>query len=82
MYGRGLQEIHGNGLSRSGIKEEKREADHRKAEQRARREDRKRPVADFLSQSLEALPNEIFSGLEVQKDEEDKTDVTDLATAS
>jgi hypothetical protein len=65
-----------------GIKEEKREADQRKAEERARREDRKRPVADFLSQSLEDLQNEILSGLEVQKDEEDKTDVTDLATAS
>jgi type IV pilus assembly protein PilB len=65
-----------------GIKEEKREADQRKAEERARREERKRPVADFLSQSLEDLQNEILSGLEVQKDEEEKTDVTDLATAS
>lgn len=65
-----------------GIKEEKREADQRKAEERGRREERRRPVADFLSQSLEDLQNEILSGLEVQKDEEEKTDITDLATAS
>ena len=33
-------------------------------------------------QSLEELQNEILSGLEVQQDEEDKTNATDLATAS
>src|SRR6478609_1699954 len=56
-----------------GIKEEKREADHRKAEERERR---RRP-SDFQFQSLEELQNEILSGMEVQQDEEDKTTVTD-----
>ena len=64
-----------------GIKEEKREADHRKAEERERHRDRRRP-SEFQFQSLEELQNEILSGMEVQQDEEDKTTVTDLATAS
>ena len=64
-----------------GIKEEKREADHRKAEERERHKDRRRP-AEFQFQSLEELQNEILGGMEVQQDEEDKTNVTDLATAS
>jgi type IV pilus assembly protein PilB len=66
-----------------GIKEEKREADQRKAEERAaRREERKKPVAEFMVQSLEDLQNEILGGLEVQKDDDEKSDVTDLASAS
>ena len=64
-----------------GIKEEKREADHRKAEERERHKDRRRPT-EFQFQSLEELQNEILGGMEVQQDEEDKTNVTDLATAS
>jgi type IV pilus assembly protein PilB len=64
-----------------GIKEEKRDADHRKAEERERHRDRRRP-SEFQFQSLEELQNEILSGMEVQQDEEDKTTVTDLATAS
>jgi type IV pilus assembly protein PilB len=65
-----------------GIKEEKREADQKKAEERERRrEDRKR-TAEFQFQSLEELQNEILSGMELQQDEEDKTSITDLATAS
>src|SRR5437867_9908458 len=37
---------------------------------------------EFQMQSLEDLQNEILSGLEVQQEEEEKTDTTDLATAS
>jgi type IV pilus assembly protein PilB len=66
-----------------GIKEEKREADQKKADERERRKDeRKKPVGEFQFQSLEELQNEILGGMEVQQDEEDKTTVTDLATAS
>jgi type IV pilus assembly protein PilB len=66
-----------------GIKEEKREADQKKADDRDRRkEERKRASGEFQFQSLEDLQNEILSGLEVQTDEEEKTNVTDLATAS
>src|SRR5215831_1377810 len=63
-----------------GIKEEKRESDHRRGE-RERPKDRRRP-GEFQFQSLEELQNEILSGMEVQQDEEDNTAVTDLATAS
>jgi type IV pilus assembly protein PilB len=66
-----------------GIKEEKREQDRRKEEDRERRrEERKRPTTEFAQQSLEDLQAEILSGMEVQAEEEDKTTVTDLATAS
>ena len=66
-----------------GIKEEKREAEQKKNDERERRkEDRKKPTPEFQFQSLEDLQNEILGGLEVQQDEEDKTVVTDLATAS
>src|SRR5205809_6802500 len=37
---------------------------------------------EYQMQSLEDLQNEILSGLEVQQEEEEKTDTTDLATAS
>ena len=57
------------------------EADRRKEDDRARNE-KKRPYMEFQMQSLEDLQNEILSGLEVQQEEEEKTDTTDLATAS
>jgi type IV pilus assembly protein PilB len=65
-----------------GLKEEKREADQRKAEDRERRKEERRKPTEFHYQSLEDLQNEILSGMEVQQDEDDKTVVTDLATAS
>jgi type IV pilus assembly protein PilB len=65
-----------------GLKEEKREADQRKAEDRERRKEERRKPNEFHYQSLEDLQNEILSGMEVQQDEDDKTVVTDLATAS
>src|SRR5215469_4663021 len=66
-----------------GIKEEKREADQKKAEERERRkEERKKTTLEFQFQSLEELQNEILGGMELQQDEEDKTTVTDLAAAS
>src|SRR6516164_6880504 len=66
-----------------GIKEDKREADRKKEEDRERRKDeRRKPVGEFQFQSLEELQNEILGGMEVQPDEEDKTTVTDLASAS
>ncbi len=57
------------------------EADRKKEEDRARHE-KKRPFMEFQMQSLEDLQNEILSGLEVQQDEEEKPDTTDLTTAS
>ena len=63
-----------------GIAPEKKEADKKKEETRSRRE--RRPTSEFLGESLEELQNEILSGLEVQQEEEEKTDATDLATAS
>src|SRR5437867_8622170 len=57
------------------------EAGRKKEEDRARNE-KKRPFRAFQMQSLEDLQNEILSGLEVQQEEEEKTDTTDLATAS
>src|SRR3954469_11255228 len=49
-----------------GIKEEKREADQRKADERQR--ERRRP-SEFQFQSLEELQNEILGNMEVQQDE-------------
>src|SRR5437016_4729882 len=57
------------------------EADRKKEEDRARNE-KKRPYMEFQMQSLEDLQNEILSGLEVQQEEEEKPDTSDLATAS
>jgi type IV pilus assembly protein PilB len=66
-----------------GIKEEKRDGDRKKEEERERRrEEKKKPVAEFQMQSLEDLQNEILGGLEVQQEEEEKPNTTDLATAS
>src|SRR5205085_2528586 len=48
-----------------------------------RKEDRKKqPQPEFQMQSLEDLQNEILGGLEVQQEEEEKTNTSDLATAS
>src|SRR5215471_991559 len=63
-----------------GITPEKKESDRKKGEERSRRE--RRPTSEFLGESLEDLQNEILSGLEVQQEEEEKPDTTDLATAS
>jgi type IV pilus assembly protein PilB len=66
-----------------GISVEKREGDRKKEEDREKRkEERKRPPPEFQMQSLEELQNEILVGLELQQEEEDKTNTTDLATAS
>jgi type IV pilus assembly protein PilB len=64
-----------------GITQEKREADRKKEEERSGRRE-KRPIPEFHGESLEDLQNEILSGLEVQQEEEEKTNTTDLATAS
>jgi len=66
-----------------GLSSDKKESDKKKEEDREkRRDDRRRHSHEFQMQSLEELQNEILSGLEVQQDEEDKTNATDLATAS
>src|SRR5215467_7159461 len=66
-----------------GVAGEKREADKKKEDERERRRDeRKKPPLEFQMQSLEDLQNEILSGMEVQQDDEEKPDTTDLATAS
>src|SRR5438876_920325 len=66
-----------------GLTGEKRDADQKKQDDREKRkEDRKRNQPEFQMQSLEDLQNEILGGLEVQQDEEEKHDTTDLATAS
>src|SRR5262245_38955196 len=57
------------------------ESGRKREEDRARHE-KKRPFMEFQLQSLEDLQNEILSGLEVQQEEEEKQDTTDLATAS
>src|SRR6266704_397424 len=64
-----------------GIKEERREADKQKQE-RERRRDGKKPSPEFQMQSLEDLQNEILGGMEVQQEEEDKSNTTELTTAS
>jgi type IV pilus assembly protein PilB len=64
-----------------GLPHEKRDSDRRREEERERRRERK-PVGEFQLQSLEELQNEILSGLEVQQEEEEKTDTMDLAAAS
>src|SRR5437016_12187890 len=57
------------------------EADRKKEEDRARNE-KKRPFRAFQMQSLEDLQNEIMRDLEVQQEEEEKPDATDLPTAT
>src|SRR5215471_14951667 len=67
-----------------GLAVEKREADKQKHDERERRkEERKRPTAEFHMQNLEELQNEILGGLEVQQgEEEDKSTTTELTNAS
>ena len=64
-----------------GLPPEKREADRRREEERDKKREKK-PAPEFQLQSLEELQNEILSGLEVQQEEEEKTDAMDLAAAS
>src|SRR5437667_5253287 len=64
-----------------GIKEDRREVDKQKQE-RERRKDGKKPAPEFQMQSLEDLQNEILGGMEVQQEEEDKSNTTELTTAS
>ena len=64
-----------------GIKEEKREADKGRPRSESATRIGERPT-EFQLQSLEDLQNEILGGMEVQQEEEDKTNATDLATAS
>ena len=63
-----------------GLPPEKRDADRKREDDRERKQ--RKPVGEFQMQSLEELQNEILSGLEVQEEEEDKTDAVDLAAAS
>jgi type IV pilus assembly protein PilB len=66
-----------------GVTGEKREADKRREEEREkRRDERKKPPVEFQMQSLEDLQNEILSGMELQQDDEEKPETTDLAAAS
>src|SRR5438093_2461646 len=64
-----------------GVRDERSDRDRRREDER-RREERRKPALEFQMQSLEDLQNEILSGLEVQQEEEEKQDTTDLATAS
>ncbi len=64
-----------------GIKEDRREADKQKQE-REKRKDGKKPAPEFQMQSLEDLQNEILGGMEVQQEEENKSNTTELTTAS
>jgi type IV pilus assembly protein PilB len=65
-----------------GLTPEKKEGDRKKEEDRERRREARKVTAEFQGESLEQLQNEILSGMEVQQDEDDKSDVTDLAAAS
>ena len=65
-----------------GIKEEKRESITGRTRSESGKGGKKADRTEFQLQSLEELQNEILSGLEVQQEEEDKTNATDLATAS
>src|SRR5215475_4175560 len=62
-----------------GLTQERRESDRRREEDRERRKESKRLMAEFQGESLEQLQNEILSGLEVQQEEEEKPNITDLA---
>src|SRR5438093_2295682 len=65
-----------------GVKDDRRDSDRRREENERRREERRKPALEFQMQSLEDLQNEILSGLEVQQEEEERPNTTDLATAS
>jgi type IV pilus assembly protein PilB len=62
-----------------GFTPEKRDGDRRREDDRERR---RKQSFEFHGESLEQLQNEILSGLEVQQEEEERTDTTDLAAAS
>src|SRR5215510_978520 len=63
--------------------EKHKEGDRRREDDRERRRDGgKKPPIEFLGESLEDLQNEILGGMEVQQEEEEKQDSTDLAAAS
>src|SRR5262245_10420061 len=64
-----------------GLAPEKRDSDRRREEDREKRKEGKRNL-EFQGESLEDLQNEILSGLEVQQEEEEKPNTTDLAAAS
>jgi len=66
-----------------GISQEKQDADRKRQDERDRRRDVvRKPIPEFYGESLEQLQNEILSGLEIQQEEEEKANVTDLAAAS
>src|SRR5262245_2388407 len=54
----------------------------RKRDDERKREERKRALSEFQTQSLEELQNEILSGLDFQQEEEEKPNTTDLTAAS
>jgi len=64
-----------------GLAPEKKDSDRRREEDREKRKEGKRNL-EFQGESLEDLQNEILSGLEVQQEEEEKPNATDLAAAS
>jgi type IV pilus assembly protein PilB len=64
-----------------GLSQEKKDSDRRKEDDREERKKR-RAFTEFQGESLEQLQNEILSGLEVQQEEEEKPNTTDLAAAS
>jgi type IV pilus assembly protein PilB len=67
----------------TGQTQRKRDIDRRRDDERERRKEAARRVApEFVGESLEDLQNEILSGMEVQQDEEEKPNATDLAGAS
>jgi type IV pilus assembly protein PilB len=63
-----------------GLSQEKRDTDRKREEDRDKRKT-SRPT-EFIGESLESLQNEILSGLEVQQEEEEKPNASDLAAAS
>jgi type IV pilus assembly protein PilB len=65
-----------------GLKEDKKEVEHRKAEEKERRREERKRAPEMPMQSLEDLQNEILGGMEVQNEEEDKPSTTELTSAS
>src|SRR5262245_516943 len=66
-----------------GISQEKKDSDRKKEEERDQRKNQqRRSSSEFVVENLEALENEILGGMEVQQEEEDKNQATDLSSAS
>jgi type IV pilus assembly protein PilB len=65
-----------------GVKEEKKEIEHRKQEEKERRREERKKSPETPMQSLEDLQNEILGGMEVQSEEEEKPSTTELTSAS